>query len=295
MCRVELLAVDARYRHIVVNRWHLRVSPDRWTEDLCQRVLLTVSEQDSQKHPQTLPLSSQSGEEVQLFVKIYHVRGVLTAVKDWFRASKAFRFLNQGVALSRAGFLAPIVIAAGEERRLGFLLRAFVVTAAINGLPLPVLLKNSYSAGQADIPLSVKRNGIKALAQEIRRFHDLGFVHGDLVPSNIMVSLDPADGFRFYFMDNDRTRRYPKWLPHGLWRRNLVQLNRLPLPAISLQDRMRFFRTYRENRPGGRTNDRLLHWLEAKTRRRRKQCDHVDEATSFRRLMSWSGEVADHG
>ena len=45
-------------------------------------------------------------------------------------------------------------------------------------------------------------------------------------------------------MDNDRTRRYPPWLTGKLRKSNLVQLNRLPLAHITLQDRMRFSHAY---------------------------------------------------
>jgi hypothetical protein len=92
-------------------------------------------------------------------------------------------------------------------------------------------------------------------------------------------------------MDNDRTRRYPKWMPQVLWRRNLVQLNRLPLPGIALQDRMRFLSHYLELKRWGRNERRPLSWLEYKTRKRRKECDAVDASGSFRQLMRWDGQL----
>jgi hypothetical protein len=70
----------------------------------------------------------------------------------------------------------------------------------------------------------------------------------------------------------------------------LVQLNRLPLPGITLQDRIRFFRAYC-GRPEWRGAEReLLLWFERKTRERRKEIDSVDATGSFRRLMSWKVE-----
>ena len=86
-------------------------------------------------------------------------------------------------------------------------------------------------------------------------------------------------------MDNDRTRRYPKWLPQSLWKRNLVQLNRLPLSSISLQDRIRFFQEYSGAERAADLNRPLLKWLEQKTRERRRECDSVDATISFRQLM----------
>ena len=291
MYGVGPLATADRYRDIFVNGWHLRVLQDQWTDELWGRVLPMVRNQVLRKHPQTLSLSAKDGADDHFFLKVYHAGGPLSVLKDRFRVSKAFRFLEQGAALSEAGFLTPLTIAAGEERRFGFLRKAFVLTAAIAAKPLPVFIKER-DLGARGMRLNDKRDGIKALGAQIRLFHDLGFVHGDLVASNILVAWDQAGGFRFYLMDNDRTRRYPKWLPHVLWRRNLVQLNRLPLPGISLQDRMRFFRAYTGERLRSRKNE--LSCLEAKTRRRRKECEGAIPATSFRKLMSWSGEATDN-
>ena len=88
-------------------------------------------------------------------------------------------------------------------------------------------------------------------------------------------------------MDNDRTQRYPAWLTGHLRRRNLVQLNRMPLAHITLQDRMRFLRSYlRVDRFGDPQRDFAL-WLETKTRQRRHEVDGVDTSVSFRKLMAW--------
>jgi Lipopolysaccharide kinase (Kdo/WaaP) family len=278
------LATAAKYRDIFIDGWHLRVLQEKWTDELWNRVLPAVRNQVSQKHPQTLSLRYNETADDQLFLKIYHGGRALVLLKDRFRMSKAFRFLKQGAALSEAGFLAPLTIAAGEERRFGFLRKAFVLTVAVEAKPLPVFLKKQYCASSG-IRLADKRNGIKSLGSLVRNFHDLGFVHGDLVASNILVSPEATGALRFYFMDNDRTRRYPRWLPHTLWKRNLVQLNRLPLPGISLQDRMRFFRAYAGDRIASKKQE--LYWLEAETRRRRIECEGIQTA-SFRKLMSWS-------
>ena len=118
--------------------------------------------------------------------------------------------------------------------------------------------------------------------------HEDGFVHGDLVPTNILAR-DEGDTVTFFYMDNDRTRRYPRWMPQGLWKRNLIQLNRFVLSGISLQDRMRFLRSYLGEKAWGEKEGRLLRWIEAKTRKRRRECDQVEAEVSFRELMRWNG------
>jgi len=293
------LATELRYRDLVLDGWNLRVLPERWSNELWHCLLNHIREQVSRRHPQTAMVNFfEKGERHRLFLKTFHPASYWGGIKDWFRDSKALRFLKQGVALSDAGFLVPITIAAGEERCLGILKRAFVVTLGMDGAPLPTFLSEGCSTAIAGIPLVEKRNGLRTLARQIRRFHDLGFIHGDLVPSNILVHRVPAIGLQFYFMDNDRTRRFPKWLPQIFWKRNLVQLNRFPLPSITLQDRMRFFRAYLGAQDSSEANRRLLHWLEAKTRQRRRECDRVDTTGSFRKLMSWQNSslpTANHG
>jgi hypothetical protein len=89
-------------------------------------------------------------------------------------------------------------------------------------------------------------------------------------------------------MDNDRTRQYPLWFSQSLWKRNLIQLNRMPLPGISLQDRMRFLRAYLTRQELSRADRQFASWLEEKTRKRRQECDGVDPTVNFRRLMRWT-------
>ncbi|MGH7816739.1 MAG: hypothetical protein ACREOR_05070, partial [Candidatus Binatia bacterium] len=96
----------------------------------------------------------------------------------------------------------------------------------------------------------------------------------------------------FYFMDNDRTGRYPSWSRQTFWKRNLIQLNRMPLPGISLQDRMRFLRAYLDVQRLSAANRQFARWLEARTRQRRKECDGADPTISFRRLMRWRPDIA---
>jgi hypothetical protein len=238
------------------------------------------------KHPQTRRLR-QAGAE--FYLKIYHRYDVLSAFKDLFRDSKALRALKQGEALRRQGFSTPLPVAAGEERSFRFLGRAFLLTVAVEGSPLPVFLQECSSAPLGADGLRKKRESLRQLALEIRRLHQSGFVHGDLIPSNILVRSDQSKG-TFFYLDNDRTRCYPTWLPQALWKRNLVQLNRFVLPGISLQDRMRFLRLYLGKGEWGERERQLLRWLGEKTRSRRRECDRVEAPqASFRELMRWNG------
>ena len=280
------MAFQLKYRQLREDGWTLRVDLDNWSRELWHAILANIQKRVPERHPQTIKLQVPERQQQTYFLKVYHSASAWSAVKDCFRASKGLHFFRQGVALSDAGFLVPPGIAAGEKRLFGTLKAAFVLTAAIDGAPLTTFLEENARAPIAALSVVEKRAALRALARQIRRFHDLGFVHGDLVASNIFVCRDVARNFQFVFMDNDRTRRYPKWLPQSLWKRNLVQLNRLPLVSISLQDRIRFFQEYSAMNRAADLNRPLLHWLEHKTRERRRECDSVDATISFRRLMS---------
>jgi serine/threonine protein kinase len=287
------MPVAPSYRSFIHGQWRLAVLPGYWTQDLQDRVLNLVERQIPSKHPQTLTLLYHgSGPGRLAYVKVFHRSQGIASLKDSFRESKAFRSLRQCIALARAGFDVPTTVAAGEFRRFRLLLRAFAVTVEISGQPAPDFLRERYPVNSRGLSLAIKRDSLKRLAEQIRHFHRLGFVHGDLVPSNICISAMEGAGLRFYFMDNDRTRRYPCWLPQSLWKRNLVQLNRFPLPGISLQDRMRFFRCYLGYGKLRSVDRRLLRWLEKKTRQRRKECDAVDPNVDFRKLMRWEEKAA---
>jgi serine/threonine protein kinase len=285
------MRLSSHYYRCRDGAWSLWFHREKWQEGLWPVVLALIEKQPSSKHPQTLQVraSLEAGSEV-LFLKVFHGCSGVSAIKDIFRGSKAFRSMYQGAALARLNFKAPTTVAAGEKREYRLLRKAFVLTRGVEGQSLPAFLRQ-HGAGVHGISLLEKRNALKHLALEVRRLHELGFVHGDLVPTNIFVSRSPGEESRFVFMDNDRTRQYPKWIPHTLWRRNLVQLNRIPLPGVTLQDRVRFLGHYLGLKEWGNKERQLLAWLERKTRERRTECDSVDSSVSFRQLMRWQGEL----
>ena len=290
------MANDLKYSCIRSGEWKLKVRAGAWSGDLWRQVLGVIRSHLPREHPQTVAFRfPENNGGTRLFLKVYHAQSGISAWKNLVRESKGFRFLRQVLALSEAGFQVPPVMAAGEERYHRLLRRAFVLTWEISGEGLPIFLQRNLIEAPGRIALAEKREAVERLARQIRRLHDLGFVHGDLVPSNIMVSPADVGALKFYLMDHDRTRRYPAWLPQTIWKRNLVQLNRFPLPGISLQDRMRFFRAYSGRPDWSRDGRALLRWLESKTRNRRKECDAADLDVSFRRLMRWDRRIVDNG
>ncbi len=243
-------------------RWKLLVLPEIWGPELWAEIQARLSSAPAGKHPQTSRLGSTAGG---YFLKIYSPPKGAARVKDFLRDSKALRALKQTEALARLGFHAPPALAAGEERTAGALGRAFLLTREIAARPLAASLRERFAAPLDRAGVKRKRRWIAGLAREIRRLHGHGFVHGDLVASNLFVA-GGDDRPVFFYMDHDR--RYPRRLPHRLWRRNLVQLNRFVMPGISLRDRMRFLQFYLGEGARPKTALRLGRWIERETRRR---------------------------
>ncbi len=279
------------YREVTAGEWRIFALDKLWSASLQDQVLALVRAQSTARHPQSIELCHEvDGEEKRFFLKVFHRLTLLGAVKDQLRRSRAFGSWRQGVALAATGFKAPLAIAVGNQTGWRVARREFILTAKIAGAPLTSYLSRDCE-GKV-VPLPVKRDNIAWLARLIRRFHDAGFVHGDLVATNIFVVPHGMANLEFYFMDNDRTRRYPSCLRQPLRKRNLIQLNRMPLRGISLQDRMRFLHAYLNVERLSREDRQFARWLEMRTRRRRKECDGADPNMSFRRLMRWAPEMA---
>jgi hypothetical protein len=241
-------------------RWTLLVDPKFWDENLWEEIRWRIAAATPAEHPQTVRLALPGGG--QGYLKLYGAPVGAGRIKDLFRDSKALRALKQSDRLADLGFHVPPPLAAGEERSTWSLGRAFLLTREITAKPLAAELKERFAAVENRARVREKRKWLASLGREIQRLHRNGFVHGDLVASNILVAAGDTEPI-FYFMDHDRTRRYPAWMRQRMWRRNLVQLNRFALPGLSLRDRLRFMRAYDEDR-----NRALNAWIEAETRRR---------------------------
>jgi aminoglycoside phosphotransferase (APT) family kinase protein len=134
-----------------------------------------------------------------------------------------------------------------------------------------------------------RRALLRRLGAEVARLHEAGFVHGDLVPSNVLAR---DDGF--VLLDHDRTRRGRLLVWWGA-RRNLVQLGRFVVPGVGVSDRWRVLAAYADRRGlSRRARRRLARWVAAKVTARRIAIDRLppDEArrAGHARLMRSGGE-----
>jgi tRNA A-37 threonylcarbamoyl transferase component Bud32 len=246
----------------------------------------------------------------RVYVKRYHRYRIRSGVKDLVRPSKARHVARISAALAAAGFRVPAVVAAAERRRGPLLVDAWVATASLDGTPLSQRLARLSPAGasRAAAPgtasphagstasatrgavVADKRRLLAALGAEVGRLHARGFVAGDLVPPNVwlLAAARPEAAPAIAFLDHDRTRagRAPaRWRRA---RRNLVQLNRIPIPGVLATDRLRVYRAYARARGWSRDEARRrLPWIITKTIERRRRFDGVADAAGlgFRALM----------
>src|SRR5262245_65432627 len=89
--------------------WTLWFHREKWRPSLWPAVLALIEKQPSSKHPQTLQVkaSPEAGSDV-LFLKVFHGCSGVSAIKDIFRDSKAFRSMHQAAALARLNSKSPI-------------------------------------------------------------------------------------------------------------------------------------------------------------------------------------------
>jgi len=222
-----------------LDRAHWR---DEWAAQVeeCLREMRNVIRESRHARTAVVTLPDDTGGTRGYF-KLYHSPDWSSRFKDVFRASRALRSLRMSVRLAAEGFGAPQVLAAGEQLRAGFVGRGFLLTAAVPGLVLhevpPVLARYDPSERR-----HLKRTILQALGAEVARFHARGYLHGDLVHTNLMVRWNAA--VHVWFLDHDRTRLAWPVLRGRRQRRNLVQLNRLRIDDVSHSDRLRLLRSY---------------------------------------------------
>jgi tRNA A-37 threonylcarbamoyl transferase component Bud32 len=244
------------------------VAVDDWQDDWWAQMAALLEDMPNvvraSRHARTAPLTlSAAGQERHAFFKLYRSSRWTARLKDLFRISRARRALEMSYLLAQAGFGVPLVLAAGEERRRGIGRRGFLLTAAVAGVGLHEV-PAALSGCDASERRRLKRSLLAAVGAEVGRFHALGYLHGDLVVTNVMVRWQPY--VQVWFLDHDRTRQIGVALRRWRQRRNLVHLNRHRVRGVNHADRLRLLCSYARTR--GWTRARLrqeARWIARKT------------------------------
>ena len=132
---------------------------------------------------------------------------LLNSLKWRLRPSRAFHILNISRKLEEAGFLCPKVILAARKRGSGLLgiPTDLIVTCAAPGRLVSNWLTGAD--GQPRLNESERHEMLIRIGRELSKLHQAGFVHGDCHPGNYFWQ-PGQDGF--FYIDNDRTKKYPR-------------------------------------------------------------------------------------
>lgn len=119
----------------------------------------------------------------------------LHQLRDSLRPTRAHRAFKNGLRLELAGVATARVLAAGEVRRLGWPVRAYLLTEEIPGaVTLQQLLQTRASSAH---------QALTRLAQTLARLHKAGFSHRDLKATNVLFD----DQTHPHLIDLDGVRR----------------------------------------------------------------------------------------
>ena len=126
--------------------------------------------------------------------------------------SLASATLRISLQMRACGLLVPPIVLS-LCRGSGNETESLVVTDEIEGRSLTECLRSARDTEDRDRRLS-------RVAGQIAQLHSRRFLHGDLLPGNIIMTRQDE----VVFLDNDRTRRWPIVLPGLLRQRNLSQI-----------------------------------------------------------------------
>lgn len=187
----------------------------------------------------------ETGEK--FYFKEFHNRGLRDNFKTIFSFTRSRRAFKAGKLLSDLGFLTPVPIMYGSEKLFWVSQRNFLITKEVPGQRTYQYFESIFPKPLLPEIIIEKRGLIYAAGCEIGRLHKAGISHGDLRVGNIIIDGRGVSA-QFFFIDNERTR-YHKIIPKKKRIKNLIQLNMVQLPQITMTDRLRFFNAYLSENP----------------------------------------------
>ena len=130
-----------------------------------------------------------------------------------FYPSRAKCILKTTALMLERGHHCPIPVLGIRRKRLAELPTDLFVATALTDPTVEEHLKSASNDSERKELLAI-------CGRELARFHADGFVHGDFLPRNTCLSLDNAT---LSYLDNDRTRHWPRTPLFHFQRRNLTQ------------------------------------------------------------------------
>lgn len=194
-----------------------------------------------------LVLPAPSGEQV-IFIKKYwtnHPRQLWSGMLrgSLFGRPKVRWEYRNLEWLRAAGLDAPAPVAFGEERRMGWVVRSFLISASVpEPLPLHEYIRDRLPLLPPPDKQRVRNSLIDRLADYTRRLHEKHFVHHDYFWRNILLSGESFE--HFYLIDAHKGRVWPAWRELSSRAADLAALD-APAPRFFRRsERLRFFLRY---------------------------------------------------
>jgi tRNA A-37 threonylcarbamoyl transferase component Bud32 len=137
--------------------------------------------------------------ERPFFLKRYNQRGMIHTAKTIFRSSRPLRDYRLAVYLIQNGVNTPAPVAILEERKLGLLMRSYLVTEYVSGERIRTFMSRrlkdaGWGAGT-----------VARVAGLIAGLHKSGVCHGDLKANNILMENGEGKE-RLWLIDLDGAR-----------------------------------------------------------------------------------------
>lgn len=178
--------------------------------------------------------------------------------RDIFRSAPVLQACHAAHRLAQVGLDTPPIIAAIESRINGLRVASELITEVIEE---EVPLDAFFADGHFDsCSRSQQRQILEMIGATVGHLHQAGLVHGNLQPSNLLCRMDAeCNGFKLLFTGNERVRPSQRLRERA---RDLATLNTLPTDLLSMRDRFRFWRSYRQASKLDTSKARqLLHWV----------------------------------
>ena len=207
--------MEVKHKKLRVNQWSVMVSA---SPDADEFVELCCSDH-KESNPGFTPIKCSRSTEVYhfewagrtYFYKEYLFQNFWKHRKIIVRGMHLQRIANQ---LLDAGLKTPRIVCFANYGR-----RVFVVSEAVEDC----CTVSELFLGKAPVPLEKADRFRDLFGQEVGRLHAAGFVHGDLRWGNVLVQHANMARPVFWFIDNDRTKKYRK-IPARLRLMNLAQI-----------------------------------------------------------------------
>jgi len=258
--RLERRRIRSRSKRCLINSSVFEVSRS-WRERYCGRKnfgrgaaadTLQLHRDARRNEAAAIKASSKSlltvhsiGGNARVCVKGYRFLGVLYALKNMLRRTRALKSWTAANALVVRGIDTPLPLAM-VERRWGPLVRESFYLCSWLDAAQPL---NAYIQTAAGLAARQTRAAfLTACALAIRKLHVGGIYHADLKSNNILVTEKAGGTWSFSFVDLDRVS-FQRRLSFQQRANNLAQINASVCARMTARDRLFFFRAYARGTP----------------------------------------------